>query len=205
MSARIGLLGGTFDPPHIGHLWLGALAADELELDRVLFVPAAQPPHKQEEVLTAAEDRAEMTRLAIADEPRFELSRIELERPGVSYTVDTVSQLLDSGVAGDDMILIMAADALADIGTWREPERLVSMVRWAVGPRPGTPGPDADGLRARFGSDADRITFLVGPALELSSTDIRNRVAAGRTIRYLVPRAVEEEILERRLYRHADA
>jgi nicotinate-nucleotide adenylyltransferase len=205
VSGRIGLLGGTFDPPHIGHLWLAALAADELELERVLFVLASQPPHKRDEVLTGAEDRAAMTRLAIADEPRFELSRIELERPGVSYTVDTVSQLLDSGLAGDDLILIMAADTLAEIGSWREPERLLSLVRWAVGPRPGSPGPDRDELRTRFGPEAGRITFLAGPALEVSSTEIRDRVAAGRTIRYLVPRAVEELILERRLYRHADA
>jgi len=198
--SRAGVLGGTFDPPHIGHLWLAALAADALSLDRVLFMPAAQPPHKDRDVAGSAEDRLEMTRVAIADDARLALSTIEMERPGLSYTVDSISQLLDER-AGDTLILLMAADSLAQIDSWREPDRLLQLVEWGIGPRPGSSMPDAAQLAARFGNAAGRIHLLDGPALAVSSTAIRSRVAAGRTIRYLVPRAVEELIAARGLYR----
>ena len=198
--SRAGVLGGTFDPPHIGHLWLAALAADALSLDRVLFMPAAQPPHKDRDVAGSAEDRLEMTRVAIADDARLALSTIEMERPGLSYTVDSISQLLDER-AGDTLILLMAADSLAQIDSWREPDRLLQLVEWGIGPRPGSSLPDAAQLAARFGNAAGRIHLLDGPALAVSSTAIRSRVAAGRTIRYLVPRAVEELIAARGLYR----
>ena len=198
--SRAGVLGGTFDPPHIGHLWLASLAADALSLDRVLFMPAAQPPHKDRDVAGSAEDRLEMTRVAIADDARLALSTIEMERPGPSYTVDSISQLLDER-AGDTLILLMAADSLAQIDSWREPDRLLQLVEWGIGPRPGSSMPDAAQLAARFGNAAGRIHLLDGPALAVSSTAIRSRVAAGRTIRYLVPRAVEELIAARGLYR----
>jgi nicotinate-nucleotide adenylyltransferase len=198
--SRTGVLGGTFDPPHIGHLWLAALAADALSLDQVLFMPAAQPPHKDRALAGSAEDRLELTRLAIADDARFALSTIEMERPGPSYTVDSISQLLDEHAA-DTLVLLMAADSLAQIDTWREPDRLLQLVEWGIGPRPGSAMPDGAQLAARFGNAAGRIHLLEGPALAVSSTAIRSRVAAGRTIRYLVPRAVEELIAARGLYR----
>ncbi len=198
---RIGVLGGTFDPPHIGHLWLATLAADELGLDRVLFMPAGQPPHKRGRPITAAADRLLMTRLAIAGNPLFELTIIEMERPGPSFTLDSVTELLS--MSGDDvaLFLIMAADSLAQIDTWREPERILSLVEWAIGPRPGSTFPDAAFLAERFGSAAGRIHLLAGPGLAVSASEIRQRVAAGRSIRYLVPRAVEELIADRHLYR----
>jgi len=198
--SRTGVLGGTFDPPHIGHLWLASLAADALSLDRVLFMPAAQPPHKDRDLAGSAEERLEMTRLAIADDARFVLSTIEMERPGPSYTVDSISQLLDERAA-DTLVLLMAADSLAQIDSWREPDRLLQLVEWGIGPRPGSSMPDTAQLAARFGNAAGRIHLLEGPALAVSSTAIRSRVAAGRTIRYLVPRAVEELIAARGLYR----
>jgi nicotinate-nucleotide adenylyltransferase len=200
-ARRIGFLGGTFDPPHLGHLWLGAMAADAMTLERVLFVPAAQPPHKRAQVVTRAADRMLLTRLAIATDPTFELSGIELERPGPSYTIDTVEQLQALYGATTTLYLVMAADSLDTIDTWREPDRLLERVEWVVGPRPGTPLPDRAALERRFGENAARIHLLAGPSLDVSSSAVRRRVAAGHTIRYLVPRGVEELIVERGLYR----
>ena len=198
---RLGVLGGTFDPPHVGHLWLGAMAADALGLERVLFVPAAQPPHKRGQVVTRASDRMLMTRLAIATDPNFELCGIELERPGPSYTIDTIDELEQLYGAEAKLHLVMAADSLNSIDSWREPDRLLERIEWVVGPRPGNPLPDRSALVGRFGAHAARIHLLDGPSLDVSSTDIRRRVAAGHTIRYLVPRGVEELIVERGLYR----
>ncbi len=196
---RIGILGGTFDPPHIGHLWLATLAADAMALDRVLFMPAAQPPHKRRH-MTKATDRLLMTRLAIGDDPRFELCGIEMERPGPSYTVDSIGEL-QRLYPDAELWLIMAADSLASIDTWREPDRILELVPWVVGPRPGTEVPSRTALEERFGERARRITLLDGPALDVSSSELRRRVAADRTIGYLVPQAVEQLIVERRLYR----
>jgi nicotinate-nucleotide adenylyltransferase len=200
---RIGILGGTFDPPHIGHLWLATLAADAMALDRVLFMPAAQPPHKRPKGLSRAADRLLMTRLAIATDDCFELTLIEMERPGPSYTIDSVDQL--SRAYGDDatLYLLMAADSLNAIDTWREPDALLERIEWVVGPRPGSPLPDRSSLEERFGAKASRIHLLEGPSLDVSSSEIRARVAARHAIRYLVPRGVEELIAERGLYRRA--
>jgi nicotinate-nucleotide adenylyltransferase len=198
---RIGILGGTFDPPHMGHLWLGAMAADAMGLERVLFVPAAQPPHKRGLVITRASDRMLMTRLAIATDPAFELCGIELERPGPSYTIDTVEELSQLHGRETELFLVMAADSLNSIDTWREPDRLLERVEWVVGPRPGSPLPEGPALERRFGANASRIHLLSGPSLDVSASAIRRRVAAGHTIRYLVPRGVEELISERGLYR----
>jgi len=199
-AQRLGILGGTFDPPHVGHLWLAALAADALDLDRALFMPAAQPPHKGGRLITRATDRLLMTRLAIGTDPAFELCPIEMERTGPSYTIDSVVEL-KRAYPDARLFLIMAADSLAQIDTWREPDRLLGEVEWIVGPRPGSPLPDSSGLKERFGGDASRIHLLSGPSLDVSSSDIRRRVAAGHTIRYLVPRNVEELIIDRGLYR----
>ncbi len=198
---RIGVLGGTFDPPHLGHLVLAAAAVEELALDRLLFVPAGMPPHKRRATITSATDRLLLTRLAIAGERAFELSAIEVERPGVSYTVETLDELRRTLGDGVELTLVMAADAFAAIDTWREPDRLLDEIEWAVGPRVGTDLPDRPGLEERFGSRASRIHLLAGPSLDVSSSEIRRRVAAGHTIRYLVPRDVEELIIDRELYR----
>jgi nicotinate-nucleotide adenylyltransferase len=198
---RIGIFGGTFDPPHIGHLWLAALAAETVRLDRVLFMPASQPPHKRRRGMTGAADRLLMTRLAIEGDPLFELTAIEMERAGPSYTVDSIAELERLYGEGDRLFLIMAADSLAQIDTWRDPDLLLESTEWIVGPRPGTDLPAAGALEDRFGPAASRIHLLDGPALDLSSSDLRRRVAAGNTIRYLVPRRVEELITARGLYR----
>jgi nicotinate-nucleotide adenylyltransferase len=197
---RLGILGGTFDPPHIGHLWLATVAADELDLGKVLLVPAASPPHKRRRSISHAADRVLMTRLAAANDPRLDVSLVELEREGPSYTVDTLADL-GHRHPDTDLVLILAADSLAQIDTWREPDRLLELASWAVGPRPGTPLPSRAELVARWGRSASRIHLLGGPSLDVSGTLIRRRVAAGRAIRYLVPRAVEELIVNRGLYR----
>jgi nicotinate-nucleotide adenylyltransferase len=199
-ESRIGILGGTFDPPHIGHLWLASLAAEELELERVVFMPAARPPHKRSQRVSAATDRLLMTRLAISGDDRFELSALEMERTGPSFTVDSIDELRRVHGPQARLFLVMAADSLAQIDTWREPDRLLSLVEWAVGPRPGSAVNRAS-VAQRFGDAATRIHLLEGPALDVSSTDLRRRVAMGRTIRYLVPRSVEQHIHDRELYR----
>jgi nicotinate-nucleotide adenylyltransferase len=201
-AERLGILGGTLDPPHVGHLWLATLAADALGLDRVLFMPASQPPHKRGRRMSSAADRLLMTRLAIAGAPAFELCPLEMERTGPSYTVDSVADLLRR-YEGSTLYLLMAADTLAQIDTWREPDRLLGMIEWAVGPRPGSPLPERSELRARFGRQASRIHLLEGPSLDVSASEIRRRVAAGRAIRYLVPVAVEEHVARRGLYRRS--
>jgi nicotinate-nucleotide adenylyltransferase len=198
---RTGIFGGTFDPPHIGHLWLAALAAESVELDRVLFMPASQPPHKRLRGMTGAADRLLMTRLAIEGDPTFELTAIEMEREGPSYTVDSIEELERLYGEGERLFLIMAADSLAEVETWRDPHRLLERTEWVVGPRAGTAMPDALALERRFGAAASRIHLLSGPSLDVSSSEIRRRVAAGGTIRYLVPRRVEELIVARGLYR----
>ena len=168
--------------------------------DRVLFMPAAQPPHKGGRLVTRAADRLLMTRLAIQDEPMFELSGLEMERPGPSYTIDSVVELKRLHPDAE-LTLIMAADSLAQIDSWREPDRLLEEIEWVVGPRPGSAMPPQGLLAERFGDRASRIRLLEGPSLDVSSSEIRRRVAAGHTIRYLVPRDVEELIIERALYR----
>ena len=198
---RIGILGGTFDPPHVGHLWLATLAADAIGLDRVLFMPAAQPPHKGGRLVTKASDRLLMTRLAIAGDDLFDLTILEMERPGLSYTIDSVVELRRTYGSDTSLYLLMAADSLAQIESWRQPDALLERIEWVVGPRPGSPLPDRSALEKRFGANASRIHVLDGPSLDVSSTAIRRRVAAGHTIRYLVPRGVEELIVEQRLYR----
>jgi nicotinate-nucleotide adenylyltransferase len=198
---RIGILGGTFDPPHVGHLWLATLAKDAVGLDRVLFMPAAQPPHKRLRGMSSATDRLLMTRLAIAGDEAFELTLIEMERAGPSYTIDSVDELRRAYGTDAQLFLLMAADTLAQIDSWREPDALLERVEWVVGPRPGVPMPEPSALEDRFGERASRIHLLHGPSLDVSSTQIRERVAAGHAIRYLVPRGVEELITDRGLYR----
>ena len=197
---RIGVLGGTFDPPHVGHLWLAALAADALDLDRVLFMPAAKPPHKGGRLISKPTDRLLMTRLAIHTDPSFELSALEMERPGPSYTIDSVAELKRL-YPDAQLFLIMAADSLAQIDTWREPDRLLDEIEWAVGPRTGTELPDRSAWRSASATVPRASTCSTGRRSTSAAPTIRRRVAAGHTIRYLVPREVEELIIERELYR----
>lgn len=197
-------MGGTFDPIHVGHLAVAEEARDALGLERIAFIPAGQPPHKRPGEVSPAADRLAMVALAIAGNPAFELRRNEVDRAGPSYTVDTVAELVAAeGAAGrsPDLTLILSAETFADLRTWHEPGRLLAAVRVAVVPREGYPAPDPGWLARTFPGQEDRVDFLEGPRLGLSSTALRARVASGRSIRYLVPDAVAGYIAEHWLYR----
>lgn len=199
--AAIGVMGGTFDPIHMGHLVVAEAAREALALDRMLFVPAGVPPHKPAAEVTSVDHRVAMVELAIADNPAFELSRIEVDRAGPSYTVDTVEALVTEG----DVTVILSAETFRELPSWHEPERLFTAARVAVVPREGYPAPDPAWLAATFPGREDRVTFLAAPHLGLSSTAIRARVAAGRSIRYVVPDAVGAYIAAHDLYRRTAA
>lgn len=199
----IGIMGGTYDPIHLGHLAVAEEAREVLGLERVLFVPAAVPPHKPEGTVAPVGDRVAMVALAIAGNDAFELSLVEVERPGPSYTSDTVEELAElerQAAREPDLTLILSAETFADLPTWHAPDRLLASARIAVVPREGYPAPDRVWVAARFPGREDRITLLDGPRLGVSSTGIRDRVRVGRSIRYLVPPAVAEHIARRSLY-----
>jgi nicotinate-nucleotide adenylyltransferase len=191
---RIGLYGGTFDPVHLGHLRAAENAREAMSLDLVAFLPAAVPPHRGAPLSPAA-DRLEMARLATAPHPRFEAWDAELRRPGPSYTVETVSSLLCER-PGDSFVLVVGADTWLEIATWREPERLLSLVEVAVVDRPGYPAVEP---RAPFPGSRG-VSRAEGPSLPISATGIRERARLGRSVRYLVPDEVADYILARRLY-----
>ena len=202
--ASIGILGGTFDPFHLGHLALARAARDRLGLDRVLVIPAADPPHKPGRLISPPEVRASMVAEGIRDEPGLELSRLELDRPGPSYTVDTVAQLVDDerGAGREpDVTVILSAESFAGLPTWHDVERLLDLGRIAVAPRAGHPRPDLAWIEASFPGRADRIVVIDGPDLDVSASDIRRRVAAGESIVGLVPAGVRDVIAADRLYR----
>ncbi len=192
MTAAI--FGGTFDPVHLGHLIVAEHAADTADLAQVLFVPAGRPPHKAGKALAPGADRLAMVELAVAGNPRFAVSRVELERASEpSFTIDTVRRMKAEGVR--DVALILGADSLVELSTWREPEALVAECRVLVVERPGWELERAPAhLRAR-------VTGISTPRIDISSSAIRARIAAGLSIRYLVPEPVREYILAHRLYR----
>ena len=203
VPGRLGILGGTFDPIHHGHLSIAEEAREALGLERVLFIPAAQPPHKLGRRIAGAEDRLAMVELAIADNAAFSVSRIELERPGPSFSVDTVAALAaEARDAGrePDLVFIMSGETLRELPTWREPQRLLDLCRVAVVPRGGHETPAAVWLGVHFPGRERRVTILPGPLLAVSGSVVRARAAAGRSIRYLVPPAVEAYIGEHHLY-----
>ena len=194
---RLGVLGGSFDPPHVAHLAIASEACHALGLARVLFVPAAAPPHKGTDERTPAAVRLEMASLAIDDDLRFTASGIEIER-GLVYTADML-RALGTRYADHDLVFIMGSDSLLQLETWHEPEELLSLCSLAVAPRPGDSPEAIAAAAARWGDD--RVTLLDVPLLDVASSDIRERAARRRPIRYLVPHRVEQYILETGLYR----
>jgi nicotinate-nucleotide adenylyltransferase len=207
VAGRWGILGGTFDPIHHGHLAIAEAAREALGLERVLFVPARQPPHRPNAPGASAEDRAAMVSLAIRGAPGFTLSRLELDRAGPSYTVDTLTALAALQAAAGtppDLWFILSAEAFAEFPSWHEAERVLALCRLVVLPREGHPPPDLPALVARLPALAGRVTLLDGPWIRLSASDVRGRAAAGLSVRYLVPDAVAAYIADHRLYRVAD-
>ena len=196
---NIGILGGTFDPIHTGHLILAEEARLQLSLDEVLFVPAGQPWLKAGRSIIAAFHRVEMVRRAIADNSHFKLCTLEVERSGPSYTVDTLTALREQLGAEASFFFILGRDTLADLPLWKEPARLLQMCRLVVAPRI-SPAVDLDSLEASMPGIKNSVIELDMPVIEISSSVIRERVAQGLSIRYLVPERVEEYIAEQILY-----
>jgi nicotinate-nucleotide adenylyltransferase len=203
VPGSIGILGGTFDPIHLGHLAIAEEVREALGLERVLFVPTRLPVHKPDRPVSPAEDRVAMVALAIADNPAFALSRIEVDRDGPSYAVDTLEGLAaEARAAGrvPDLTFILSAEAYAGLPTWHRPGRMLELCRMAVVPRPGAAPVDLAAM-ARLVPGADRRTIVLdGPRLDISGSTIRARVATGRSIRYLVPDAVVAYIGDHALY-----
>jgi nicotinate-nucleotide adenylyltransferase len=195
--SKIGLLGGTFDPFHFGHLAAADAATGCAELDRVIFIPAAQPPHRPPAV-ASAEQRLEMCRLGIEGEPRFEVSDIELKREGPSYTVDTLEQLQKQH-PDDELFLILGWDAAKLFSTWHEPERVRELATIVVVARPGGAAPREEDLKA-VGLDKARVVICLTTTPDVSASEIRTAVAEGEPITGKVSRAVERYIGEHRLY-----
>lgn len=196
---RIGMLGGTFDPPHNAHLALAEAARTTLDLDRIVFVPAGDPWRKRDREVTPAVARLEMVRVAVDELPWAEVSAIEVDRVGASYTADTLAALVQPD---EDWWFILGADALADLPYWREPERIVSLARLAVARRPDTDGPLLSGeVRRAVPGIEGCIDFIVMPQIDISATEIRRRVGAGESTDELLPHAVREVIDREGLYR----
>ncbi len=197
---RIGILGGTFNPPHIGHLICAQEAHAQLALDRVVLMPAGIPPHKDIAADPGAQARRELCRLAIGDDERFALSDLELGRPGRSYTVDTLRALHASDPQAD-LTFIVGGDMARSLPTWREPEAVLALATLAVAERAGAEREDIRGeLRALGAATAERVRFFDMPRVDVSSSLVRERVATGRPIRFLVPDAVAGAIAENGWY-----
>jgi nicotinate-nucleotide adenylyltransferase len=218
LSSRIGILGGTFNPIHYGHLAAAEEVRDRLKLDRILFIPSAIPPHKHEEEVPPAEHRMEMVRLALAGNDCFEASDLEIRRGGRSYTIDTIETLLQSH-PGASLFFITGVDSFLEIQTWNRWDRLVSLCSFVVISRPGysfrdlakidfmkSAVPELSGLdrgaRSQWvvKSGATTVYLETVPLYDISSTDIRKRTREGRSIKYHLPEAVETYIINHKLY-----
>lgn len=200
MSTRIGIFGGTFDPPHLGHLILAAEAQFQLHLQRLLWVLTPQPPHKQRQVITPIHHRLEMVRRVVREDEAFELSALEIERPGPHYTVDTL-QALRQKYPQEVLVLLLGGDSLRDLPFWSRPQQLLSLCdEIGVMRRPG----DVlalDVLEERLPGITGKVRFVEAPLLEISSREIRRRIAQGWPFRYYLPRPVYEYIQAQQLYR----
>lgn len=191
---RLGIFGGTFNPPHLGHLIIAEAVRDQLRYDRILFVPSANPPNKIEVTVAPAKDRLAMTQLAIQGNTNFEISDIEAQRGGVSYTVETVrqlSKLYPQATLG----LLIGADNFLEFQTWRSPEDILGYAELVVMTRPGFSDRQAQSKFEKLS------TFVNVPQIGISGTEIRRKVKMGRSIRYLVPKSVEEYIAHSGLYK----
>jgi nicotinate-nucleotide adenylyltransferase len=198
--ARLGLLGGTFNPPHIGHMVAAQEALAQLELDEVLLVPVNEPPHKEMEADPGVEHRVELCRRAVAGEERIRVSRVDADVPGPSFTVATLRRLHESR-PGDQLTFIVGGDMALSLPTWREPETILELAELGVAEREGVRRSDIEERVAEVRGGPDRVRFFDMPRLDVSSSLIRRFVGAGRPIRYLVPDGVAAYIAQAGLYR----
>jgi len=198
---RIGIFGGTFDPVHMGHLILAEQCRDQAGLDEVWFLPSYHPPHKAAAAVTRFEHRCDMLELAVAGHPAFRIDRIEKELPPPSYTAETLAELRRRHPAAE-FALLMGSDGLPDLPGWYEPRRVVELASLVVVPRPGIMLWTADRLAKALDlpTDAVRLRYVACPMIEIASRELRRAVADGMSVRYLVPRAVEEYLRDRKLY-----
>ena len=202
---RLGILGGSFDPVHYGHLLLAESARDQCQLDQVWLLPAAVPPHKQDRQLTSAEHRIAMLELAIAGEPAFSVCRFEVDRGGINYTYATLERI-KSEYPDWQLFFVLGADMLHDLPHWREPSRICQLAILVVVARPGAGEPDfslLSGIATPERIDLMRRHRVVMPQVGISSSDLRCRIAQGRSIRFQTPRAVEEYIRTHGLYQQS--
>lgn len=198
MSERIGILGGAFDPPHIGHLILGETARTQLSLDRVLYLPTGDPPHKDNRTMSNVRHRLNMTRLAVEDHPHFETSTLDIKRPAPHYTA-TLLPYLVTAFPDAHFCLIIGGDSLRDLPQWHNPARIAE--QWDIAALPRTEFTfDWDTIEAHAPGIRERTTMLDGPSVSLSSTQIRRWVAEGRSLRYIVPASVALYIQTHDLY-----
>jgi nicotinate-nucleotide adenylyltransferase len=196
--ARVGLLGGTFNPPHVGHLVCATQALAQVGLDRVLLVPAHEPPHKGIEIEPGVAHRVELCRLAVDGDERLGVSLVDADVPGPSFTVDTLRRLNERS-PGDHLTFIVGGDMALSLPTWREPEAILELAEVAVAEREGIRRIDI--IDRLAGLPADRVSFFDMPRLDVSSSLVRRYVATGRPIRHLVPAGVERYIADAGLYR----
>jgi nicotinate-nucleotide adenylyltransferase len=196
---RVGILGGAFNPPHVGHLVCAQEALVQLRLDKVVFVPMGRAPHREIEQDPGAEERVRMCEDAVAGDERFAVSRVEADRPGPSYTVDTLRELRDSA-PDDDLFLILGGDQAAALPSWREPEKVLDLATVAAVDRTGW---SRERIAVKIASlkGAERVVFFDMPRIDVSSTLVRHRAAAGKPVRYLVPGGVAEYLERKGLYR----
>jgi nicotinate-nucleotide adenylyltransferase len=197
MTTRIGILGGTFDPIHYGHLAIAEEARVVLRLDRVLFIPVARQPLKQDGHVASPAQRLAMARIACAGNSAFEVSSIEIDRQGPSYTADTLAALHNAGLG--ELYFIMGADAVADLHRWHAAEQIIALARIVAAGRPGF-ALDVASFTSALPWLGERLTLLEGPRLDISSSTLRQRIAEGRPIRYQTPDAVVEYITAHELY-----
>jgi len=198
---RLAVLGGTFDPIHNGHILMAEAALSRLNPTQVLFIPAGNPRFKENESVGDAAHRLKMVELAIAGKPPFQLSTMEIERGGVTYTVDTLRELKSGLEPQDELFFIMGWGSLAELPLWHKPAEIISLCRLIVVPRAGFPKPDLMQLEKDMRGLSERVIMLDEPQIEISSSDIREKVRSGQDIRGLVPDAVADYIAEQGLYR----
>jgi len=197
---RTGVFGGTFDPIHVGHLILAEQCREQGQLDQVLFVPAAQPPHKPRPLAPFAQ-RVEMLQLAVSGNSAFQVDEIESERTGPSFTADTLEEL-QRRRPGDELFLIIGADTLRDLPTWYQPARILQRATLLVVARPDWPAPALEGFRGALPDGVSlRYQSVEAPQIGIASRDLRRRLAEERSVRYQLPRAVEAYIHDKGLYR----
>jgi nicotinate-nucleotide adenylyltransferase len=196
---RIGLFGGTFDPPHLGHLILASEAQAQLELNRLLWTLTPEPPHKQDQPISSIEHRLAMVNLAIADNPSFELSRAELDRPGPHYTLDTIKLVAEQNPDAE-LVPVIGGDSLNDLPTWHHPQELLFAAHWiGVMRRPGESA-NLEELERELPGISSKVHYVDAPLLEIASREIRSRIADGRPFRYYLPNPVYHYINQHHLY-----